>query len=214
MCLKREIASHFPIKFGKCGVKKYQVSNFSEAGGMLTINKPCVRFSLRELSEWFCFGPVRRYRKESPERDISFLDAVQEGAAFALSKTTLASCRHRKKSFFSFLLSILLDSGLILCFPTPTPIGLDESHFLFVLCAGVNILCKHVQMCVCVCVLRQFVDMAMGTNNQRFGVATNHREILRCDWSPMSTNFIILIKTCINTGSGTRDRFRDLVMRG
>ena len=30
----------------------------------------------------------------------------------------------------------------------------------------------------------------------------------------MSTGFIILIKTCIKTGSGTRDGFGDLVMRG
>jgi hypothetical protein len=59
-----------------------------------------------------------------------------------------------------------------------------------------------------------FVYMAMGTDNTEFGVATNHREIIRCDWSPMSTNFIILIKTCIKTGSGTRDGFGDLVMCG
>jgi hypothetical protein len=52
----------------------------------------------------------------------------------------------------SFLLSILLDCGLILYFPTLTPIGLDEISFFSVLCARVNILCKHVQMCVCVCV--------------------------------------------------------------
>ncbi len=39
----------------------------------------------------------------------------------------------------------------------------------------------------------------MGMNNTRFGVTTNHQEILRCDWSPMSTGFIILIKTCIKT---------------
>ena len=37
---------------------------------------------------------------------------------------------------------------------------------------------------------------------------------MRCDWSPMSTGFIILIKTCIKTGSGIGDGFRDLVMRG
>ena len=69
--------------------------------------------------------------------------------------------------------------------------------------------------CVCVCVFSgMFVDMAMGTDNTRFGVATNHREIMRCDWSPMFTGFIILIKTYIKTGSGTRDGFGDLVMSG
>ena len=92
-----------------------------------------------------------------------------------------------------------------------------KSYFLCVLCAGVNILCKHVKMCVCVCVCvcsDIFVDMAMGTDNTRFGVVTSHLEIMRYDWSPMSTSFIILIKTCIKTGSGTRDGFGDLVMRG
>ena len=68
-------------------------------------------------------------------------------------------------------------------------------------------------MCVCVC-SSIFVDMAMGTDNTRFGVVTSHLEIMRYDWSPMSTSFIILIKTCIKTGSGTRDGFGDLVMRG
>jgi hypothetical protein len=73
-------------------------------------------------------------------------------------------------------------------------------------------MCKCV--CVCVCVLRHVRGHGNGTDNTRFGVATNHREIMRCDWSPMSTGFIILIKTCIKTGSGTRDGFGDLVMRG
>ncbi len=59
-----------------------------------------------------------------------------------------------------------------------------------------------------------FVDMAMGTDNTRFGVATNHREIMRCDWLPMSTGFIILIKICMKIGSGTRNGFGDLVIRG
>jgi hypothetical protein len=54
----------------------------------------------------------------------------------------------------------------------------------------------------------------METNNMRFGVTTNHRETLRCDWSPMSTSFIILIKICMKIGSLTRDGFEDLVMRG
>ena len=70
-------------------------------------------------------------------------------------------------------------------------------------------------MCVCVCVCSGiFVDMENGTNNTRFGVATNHWEIMRCDWLPTSTDFIILIKTCIKTRSGTRDGFGDLVMCG
>ena len=54
----------------------------------------------------------------------------------------------------------------------------------------------------------------MGMDNTRFGVVTSHLEIMRYDWSPMSTSFIILIKTCIKTGSGTRDGFGDLIMRG
>jgi hypothetical protein len=37
---------------------------------------------------------------------------------------------------------------------------------------------------------------------------------MRCNWSSMSTGFIILIKTCIKTGFGTRDGFGNLVMRG
>ena len=53
--------------------------------------------------------------------------------------------------------------------------------------------------------------MVFGPINQ---MATPYSSVLRCDWSPMSTSFIILIKTCIKTGSGTRDRFRDLVIRG
>ena len=72
-------------------------------------------------------------------------------------------------------------------------------------------------MCVCVCVCMCsgiFVDIANGMDNTRFGVATNHWEIMRCDRSPMSTGFIILIKTCIKTRSGTKDGFKDLVMRG
>ena len=69
--------------------------------------------------------------------------------------------------------------------------------------------------CVCVCVrFGMFMDMEMRMDNTRFGVATNHREIMRCDWSPMSTGFIILVKTCIKTGFGARDGFGDLVMRG
>ena len=71
---------------------------------------------------------------------------------------------------------------LILCIPTPTPIGLNGISFFSVLCVRVNILCEHVQMCVCVCVcvcVRSaiFMDMEMETDNTRIGVATNHREI-------------------------------------
>ena len=79
----------------------------------------------------------------------------------------------KKKSFSSFLLSILLDCGLI--FQTPTPIGLDKISFFSVFCAGVNILCKHVQVCVC---SGMFVDIVMGMDNTRSIIATNHREIL------------------------------------
>ena len=67
-------------------------------------------------------------------------------------------------------------------------------------------------MCVCVC-SDMFVSLAIGADNTRFGVATNHREIMRCDWSPMYTGFIILIKTCLKTGPSTRDGFGDLVMQ-
>ena len=72
-------------------------------------------------------------------------------------------------------------------------------------------------MCKCVCVhvwSGIFVDMANGMDNTRFRVTTNHWKIMRCDWSLMSTDFIILIKTCIKIGSGTRDGFMDLVMHG
>ena len=47
---------------------------------------------------------------------------------------------------------------------------------LVCLCAWVNILWKHVQVYMCVC-SDIFVDMAMRTENMRFGVGTNHREI-------------------------------------
>jgi hypothetical protein len=70
-----------------------------------------------------------------------------------------------------------LNCGLILCFPTPTLIGLDGISFFCVLYAGVNILCKHVKVCVCMSICSNiFVDMAMETDNTRFGVATNHWE--------------------------------------
>ena len=80
------------------------------------------------------------------------------------------------------------------------------------LCVGVNILCKHVQMCVCV--LWHVRGHDNRTDNTRFGIATNHREIMRFNWSSMSIGFIILIKIFMKTGSGTKDGFRDLVMHG
>ena len=54
----------------------------------------------------------------------------------------------------------------------------------------------------------------MGTDNTRFGVATNHQEIEGVIEHLYLLGFIILIKTCIKTGSGTRDEFEDLVIRG
>ena len=65
---------------------------------------------------------------------------------------------------------------LILCFPDSNTHWSRRNLAFCVLCARVNILCKHVQVCVCVC-SSIFVDMAMGIDNTRFGVATNHREI-------------------------------------
>ena len=124
-------------------------------------------------------------------------------------------CRCRKNIFIfvlSLLLFILLDCGLILYFPTPTPIGLNEISFS-VCCVLKWTYCVNMYKCVCVC-FGIFMDMANGTDNTRFGVTTNYREIMRCDWSPMSTGFIILIKTCIKTRFGTRDGFGNLVMRG
>ena len=61
-------------------------------------------------------------------------------------------------------------------------------------------MCKHVQMCV----LRHVRGHGKWDRQ--------HWEIMRCDWSSMSTGFIILIKICIKTGFGTRDGFGDLVM--
>ena len=55
-------------------------------------------------------------------------------------------------------------------------------------------------MCVCVC-FGIFVDMAMGTENTRFGVATNHREIEGVIGHLCLLGFIILIKTCIKIES-------------
>ena len=69
--------------------------------------------------------------------------------------------------------------------------------------------------CVCVCLcFGIFVDMAMGTENTRFGVATNHREIEGVIGHLCLLGFIILIKTCIKIESWTRDEFGDLVMHG
>ena len=63
-----------------------------------------------------------------------------------------------------------------------------------------DILCKHVQVCVCVR-SEIFVDMAIGTDNTRFGVATNHWEIEGVIGHLYLLVFIILIKICIKTGS-------------
>jgi hypothetical protein len=62
-------------------------------------------------------------------------------------------------------------------FPDSDPYWARRNLISCVLCVGVNILCKHVQMCVCVCVCvcsNMFMDMAMGIDNTRFGVAINH----------------------------------------
>ena len=58
------------------------------------------------------------------------------------------------------------------------------------------------------------VDMAMGTENMRFGVANNHREIEGVIGHLYLLGFTILIKICIQTGYRTRDGFGDLIMRG
>ncbi len=67
------------------------------------------------------------------------------------------------------------------------------------------------QVCVCSDIS---VDMAMGTENTRFGVATNHREIEGVIGHLYLLGFTILIKICIKTGSRTIDGFGDLIMRG
>jgi hypothetical protein len=53
---------------------------------------------------------------------------------------------------------------------------------------------------VCVC-SGMFIDMAMGIDNTRFGVATNHREIECVVGHLYLLGFIILIKICMKTGS-------------
>ena len=69
------------------------------------------------------------------------------------------------------------------------------------------------QVYVCVC-SSIFVDMAMGTENMRIGVATNHQEIEGVIGHLYLLGFIILIKMCIKAGPRTRDGFGDLIMRG
>ena len=59
--------------------------------------------------------------------------------------------------------------------PTPTPIRLD-GILLFICVCDVNILQKDVHVCVCV-YSGISMDMAMGGENMRFGVTTNHRGI-------------------------------------
>ena len=94
------------------------------------------------------------------------------------------SCQHQKNHFLSSYL--FLDCGLILCFLTSTPIGLDGISFFSVLCAGMNILCKHVQMCVCVCALRHV---------RGHGNGDGQHEI----WSPdqSSGNYELLLVTYV-----------------
>jgi hypothetical protein len=59
-------------------------------------------------------------------------------------------------------------------------------------------MCKCVGVCVCSGIS---VDMAMGTENTRFGVATNHREIEGVIGHLYLLGFIILIKICIKIGA-------------
>ena len=83
-------------------------------------------------------------------------------------------------------------------FPTPTPIRLDRIlPFMF-----------------SVCVLRYI--RGYGNGEEKHKIWSRHQSSgnWRCDWSPMSTWFIILIKICIKIGSWTRDGFWDLIMRG
>ena len=96
--------------------------------------------------------------------------------------------------------------------PTLTSIGRGGISLFMFVCL-VNILWKHVQMYVCVC-SSIFVDMTMGIENTRFGVATNHREIESVIGHLYLLGFIILNKICIKTKLQTRDGFEDLIMRG
>ena len=121
-----------------------------------------------------------------------------------------------KKKIFRFILPPIYFTRLWIdfIFPNSDPHWAWRNLIFYVLCVGVNILCKHVQMCVCGCVLRHVRGHGKWDGQHEIGVITSHREIMRCDWSPMSTSFIILIKICIKTRSCTIDGFGDLIMRG
>ena len=96
-----------------------------------------------------------------------------------------------KESFLYIILStrlyiyfvVSVDAGksfsrLILSFLDSDSHWARRNLVFCVLCVGVKILCKHVQVYVCVCVCSGiFVDMAIRMDNTRFKVATNHRKI-------------------------------------
>jgi hypothetical protein len=86
-------------------------------------------------------------------------------------------------------------------FPSSDPHWARWNLISCMLCTGVNILCKHVQVYVCVCVLRHI--NGYGNGNRQHKIWSRHQSSgnLRCDWSLMSTGFIILIKICMKTGS-------------
>ncbi len=77
------------------------------------------------------------------------------------------------------------------------PLGSTESHFVLLVCA-MNILQKHVHVCVC---FNISVDIAMERRDTRFGVTTNHWEIKSVIGHLCLTDFIILIKICLKTKS-------------
>ena len=95
-------------------------------------------------------------------------------------------------------------------FPTPTSIGFDRISFL-VCCVLGWTYCVNIWKCVCV--LWHVRGHGNGDGQHEIWSRYQSSGNFRCDWSPMSTGFIILIKICMKIGSWTKNGYRDLVMR-
>ena len=121
-----------------------------------------------------------------------------------------------EKMYFRFIFPPIYFTRLWIdfIFPNSDPHWARRNLIFSVLCTGVNILYKHVQMSLCVCTLAYSWTWKMGRTTwdlesppiigKLWGVIGHLRLLILLSW----------FKTCIKTRSGTRDRFKDLVMCG